>query len=58
MSKDWGSKPGSGGVASATLSNVQRRERLRALAMETADISNGKLLFGVYSPLILYCVCI
>eukprot|EP00457_Paulinella_chromatophora_P015782 gb/GEZN01016461.1/.p1 GENE.gb/GEZN01016461.1/~~gb/GEZN01016461.1/.p1 ORF type:complete len:223 (-),score=41.49 gb/GEZN01016461.1/:153-821(-) len=40
MSKDWGSKPGSGGVASSTQANVQRRERLRALALETADISN------------------
>mmetsp|Transcript_10692 Transcript_10692/g.43824 ORF Transcript_10692/g.43824 Transcript_10692/m.43824 type:complete len:238 (+) Transcript_10692:921-1634(+) len=37
--RDWGSKPGSGGVASATRANVDRRERLRQLAIETADLS-------------------
>lgn len=40
MSKDWGSKIGSGGVASATQSNVERRERLRQLAIETFDAAN------------------
>lgn len=34
-----GSKPGSGGVASASESNVARRERLRLLAMETIDLA-------------------
>eukprot|EP01098_Paradermamoeba_levis_P006911 TRINITY_DN2867_c0_g1_i1.p1 TRINITY_DN2867_c0_g1~~TRINITY_DN2867_c0_g1_i1.p1 ORF type:complete len:261 (-),score=79.25 TRINITY_DN2867_c0_g1_i1:243-1025(-) len=34
-----GSKPGSGGVASSEESNVDRRERLRRLAMETIDLS-------------------
>eukprot|EP00474_Spongospora_subterranea_P009507 CRZ09965.1 hypothetical protein [Spongospora subterranea] len=32
------SKPGSGGVMSATNANVDRRERLRQLAMETIDL--------------------
>ncbi|RUP51055.1 hypothetical protein BC936DRAFT_150070 [Jimgerdemannia flammicorona] len=35
-----GSKIGSGGVASWSESNVDRRERLRKLAMETMDIAN------------------
>lgn len=39
MSKDWGSKPGSGGVASGSVSNVERRERLRQLALETVDLA-------------------
>ena len=34
-----GSKVGSGGVASASESNRDRRERLRALAMETIDLA-------------------
>lgn len=34
------SKPGSGGVASAQDTARERRERLRALAVETADINN------------------
>lgn len=34
------SKPGSGGVASSSQANVQRRERLRALALETVDLTN------------------
>ena len=34
-----GSKPGSGGVASFSNSNVDRRERLRKLALETIDLS-------------------
>jgi len=34
------SKPGSGGQASWTQSNVDRRERLRQLAMETVDLNN------------------
>eukprot|EP00164_Ancoracysta_twista_P006784 GFYU01009514.1.p1 GENE.GFYU01009514.1~~GFYU01009514.1.p1 ORF type:complete len:252 (+),score=53.15 GFYU01009514.1:97-852(+) len=37
--RDWGSKPGSGGVASGSAAGVDRRERLRQLAMETIDIS-------------------
>jgi splicing factor 3A subunit 2 len=37
---DRGAKPGSGGVASATQANVQRRDRLRALALETVDLTN------------------
>lgn len=34
------SKPGSGGVASATSANVDRRERLKALALEVVDLTN------------------
>ena len=34
-----GSKPGSGGVASVDESNIERRERLRKLALETIDLS-------------------
>src|SRR5690242_2057566 len=33
------SKPGSGGVMSATNANVDRRERLRQLALETIDLA-------------------
>ena len=33
--REFGSKPGSGGVASAEMSNADRRERLRQLALET-----------------------
>ena len=34
------SNPGSGGVASAQDSNVNRRQRLRELALETIDLNN------------------
>lgn len=34
------SKPGSGGVASGQDSNVDRRARLRELALETIDLNN------------------
>lgn len=34
------SKPGSGGVASGENSNVDRRARLRELALETIDLNN------------------
>eukprot|EP00475_Leptophrys_vorax_P011045 TRINITY_DN1759_c0_g3_i1.p1 TRINITY_DN1759_c0_g3~~TRINITY_DN1759_c0_g3_i1.p1 ORF type:complete len:229 (+),score=61.14 TRINITY_DN1759_c0_g3_i1:1110-1796(+) len=39
MSKDWGSKPGSAGVMSETQANIDRRERLRQLALETVDLA-------------------
>lgn len=39
MDRDWGAKTGGGGVASGTNSNVDRRERLRKLAMETIDLN-------------------
>ena len=38
------SKPGSGGVASAEAAHIARRERLRALAVETADLSHDPYL--------------
>jgi len=39
MDRDFGSKPGSAGVMSATNANVDRRERLRQIAAEMMDIS-------------------
>ncbi|KAI4365623.1 hypothetical protein MLD38_021589 [Melastoma candidum] len=39
MDRDWGSKPGSGGAASAQDEAVNRRERLRRLALETIDLA-------------------
>ena len=36
---EHGSKPGSGGQASGQQSNIDRRERLRRLALETIDLS-------------------
>ncbi|PON49002.1 Zinc finger, C2H2 domain containing protein, partial [Parasponia andersonii] len=39
MDRDWGSKPGSGGAASAQNEAVDRRERLRRLALETIDLA-------------------
>ena len=38
-----GGKTGSGGVASASESNRDRRERLRQLALETIDINKVSL---------------
>ena len=37
--RDAGSKVGSGGVASAQASAIDRRERLRRLALETIDLA-------------------
>jgi splicing factor 3A subunit 2 len=37
--REHGSKPGSGGVASSTQANADRRERLRQLALETIDLA-------------------
>ncbi len=37
--RGWGSKPGSGGAASAQNEAVDRRERLRRLALETIDVA-------------------
>ncbi|KAI8998104.1 Splicing factor 3A subunit 2 [Gaertneriomyces sp. JEL0708] len=39
-----GSKPGSGGVAGGSESNVDRRERLRKLALETIDLAKDPYL--------------
>ncbi len=39
MDREWGSKPGSGGAASAQNEAVDRRERLRRLALETIDLA-------------------
>ena len=39
MDRDFGSKPGSGGAMSSQNEQVERRERLRKLALETVDLS-------------------
>ena len=39
MDRDWGSKPGSGGAASAQNEAIDRRERLRRLALENIDLA-------------------
>lgn len=35
-----GAKTGSGGMASASEANVERKERIKRLHIETADVSN------------------
>jgi hypothetical protein len=42
MDRDWGSKTGGGGMASSSYSNVDRRERLRQLALETIDLAKAR----------------
>ena len=37
--REHGAKPGSGGVASTQQEGIDRRERLRRLALETIDLS-------------------
>lgn len=39
MDREWGSKPGGGGAASSQNEAIDRRERLRRLALETIDIA-------------------
>lgn len=48
-----GSKFGGGGPAGASEANVDRRERLRKLALETIDISSQSL-FGPACALVLH----
>ena len=38
MDRDWGAKAGGGGVASDIQAKVDRRERLRQLALQTVDL--------------------
>ena len=38
MDRDWGAKAGGGGVASEIQQKVDRRERLRQLALQTVDL--------------------
>ena len=40
MQNRVGSKPGSGGVASQSDANIDRKDRLKRLHIETADVSN------------------
>ena len=37
--RDFGSKPGSGGVMSSHAEGLARRERLKQLALETVDLA-------------------
>lgn len=39
MDREWGSKPGSGGAATSQNEAIDRRERLRRLALETIDLA-------------------
>ena len=42
LDRDFGSKPGSGGVASEEWSNRERRERLYKLALEIVDLKKDQ----------------
>ena len=42
MDRDFGSKPGAGGLLSNSDANVDRRERLRQLALETVDLTKDQ----------------
>lgn len=42
--RDWGSKTGGGGVASKEHEDLQRKERLRQLAMDTVDLKSDPYL--------------
>ena len=43
-----GGKTGSGGVASWSESNRDRRERLRQLALETIDLNKVKIIYSFF----------
>uniref|UniRef100_A0A7S4UCX1 Matrin-type domain-containing protein n=1 Tax=Paramoeba aestuarina TaxID=180227 RepID=A0A7S4UCX1_9EUKA len=43
--REFGSKPGAGGAVSAEWSNVDRRERMRQIAMERIDLSKDPYFF-------------
>lgn len=56
MDREWGSKPGSGGAASAQNEAIDRRERLRRLALETIDLAKDPYFMRNHlgrSPLLL-----
>lgn len=44
LDREFGSKTGSGGVASAQQEAIDRRERLRRLALETIDLAKDPYL--------------
>ncbi len=46
MQNRVGSKFGGGGVAGASEANVDRRERLRKLALETIDLAKVRVTVG------------
>ena len=58
MDREWGSKPGSGGAASAQNEAIDRRERLRRLALETIDLAKDPYFMrnhlGRYLPLLYF----
>ncbi len=45
MDRDFGSKTGGGAPMSDTQANVDRRERLRQLALETIDLAKVEFSF-------------
>lgn len=47
-----GSKFGGGGVAGASETNVDRRERLRKLALETIDLAKVRIPLALHTSLI------
>lgn len=55
--RDVGSRTGGGGVASASQANLDRRERLRQLALETIDLQKVR---SAAPPVRLgvFCVCV
>lgn len=61
MDREWGSKPGSGGAASAQNEAIDRRERLRRLALETIDLAKDPYFMrnhlGRYSGASIFCRC-
>jgi hypothetical protein len=54
MDREWGSKPGGGGASSAQNEAIDRRERLRRLALETIDLAKDPYFMrnhlGRYPP--------
>ena len=48
--REHGSKVGSGGVASQQQANVDRRERLRRLALETIDLAKDPYFMKNHRP--------
>ena len=55
--RDAGSKVGSGGVASAQASAIDRRERLRRLALETFDLAKDPNFMKNHLGRWVVCVC-
>ena len=52
-----GGKTGSGGVASWSESNRDRRERLRQLALETIDLNKVKIIYSFFMCSLILITC-